>query len=210
MVKLTVIQKRKIAAIGIIHTIGLLGIISPYQDIFIQLSSLNLVVSAILILPSFKDKKLIISFITVFFLGYLLEYIGVSSGLIFGEYHYGKGLFPLIYGVPLVIGVNWWMLCYGAIELTRSFKANKIVHLLLATLVLTLVDFIMEQVAPKLDYWHWENNNIPIQNYLAWSFFGAIFISMLKVQIGDSKPNSVAPFLILTQIIFFILLFTLL
>ena len=102
------------------------------------------------------------------------------------------------------------MLCYGAIELTRSFKANKIVHLLLATLVLTLVDFIMEQVAPKLDYWHWENNNIPIQNYLAWSFFGAIFISMLKVQIGDSKPNSVAPFLILTQIIFFILLFTLL
>ena len=77
MVKLTVIQKRKIAAIGIIHTIGLLGILSPYQDIFIQLSSLNLVVSAILILPSFKDKKLIISFITIFFLGYLVEYIGV-------------------------------------------------------------------------------------------------------------------------------------
>jgi len=210
MGELSVNQKRKIGAIVIIHTVGLLGILSPYQDIFIQLSSLNLVVSAILIAPSFKGKKVLIGFLPIFILGFVIEYVGISTGLIFGEYHYGNGLFPIFMGVPLVIGVNWWMLCYGTIEFTRRFKINKMFQVLSAALLLTFVDFIIEQVAPILDYWHWEETVIPIQNYLAWFIFGAIFIYFLRKQSRDSKPNPVAPFLIITQTLFFILLFILL
>jgi len=73
MGELSVNQKRKIGAIVIIHTVGLLGILSPYQDIFIQLSSLNLVVSAILIAPSFKGKKVLIGFLPIFILGFVIE-----------------------------------------------------------------------------------------------------------------------------------------
>ena len=40
----------------------------------------------------------------------LTEAIGVNTGLLFGTYEYGANLGFKIFGVPLIIGVNWTVL----------------------------------------------------------------------------------------------------
>ena len=35
------------------------------------------------------------------------------------------------------------------------------------------LDLIMEISAPRFDYWQFENNNVPLKNYIAWFIIGS-------------------------------------
>ena len=72
------------------------------------------------------DKKFIMAFSSIALLGFVMEVIGVKTGLIFGNYSYGNALGYKILGVPLIIPINWAMLiCAGIIVVSHFFK-NKI------------------------------------------------------------------------------------
>ena len=48
----------------------------------------------------------------------------------------------------------------------------------MAALLVTLIDLIIEQVAPKLDFWQFEGGLPGLQNYLSWTgvaFFTSYF-----------------------------------
>ncbi len=113
------------------------------------------------------DKKFIVAFFSIAFMGFIIEVVGVKTGLIFGQYSYGNGLGYKFLNVPLVISINWAMLiCAGIIVVSRIF-ANKITVLVVAALLVTLIDSIIEQVAPKLDFWQFEGGLPDLQNYLS-------------------------------------------
>ena len=152
------------------------------------------------------DKKFILAFFAIAFLGFIIEVIGVKTGLIFGRYSYGNGLGYKLLNVPLVISINWAMLiCAGIIVVSRIF-ANKITVLIVAALLVTLIDLVIEQVAPKLDFWQFEDGLPSFHNYLGW--IGVAFFTSYFFYPTIIKGNrNVSLLLLILQIIFFTTLF---
>jgi len=152
------------------------------------------------------DKKFIFAFFSIAILGFIIEVVGVKTGLIFGQYSYGNGLGYKFLNVPLVISINWAMLiCAGIIVVSRIFT-NKIIVLVLAALLVTGIDLIIEQVAPKLDFWQFEGGLPDLQNYLSW--IGVAFFTSYFFYPTIIKGNrTVSLIILILQIIFFTFLF---
>jgi putative membrane protein len=152
------------------------------------------------------DKKFIVAFFSIAFCGFIIEIIGVKTGLIFGKYAYGNALGYKLLNVPLIISINWAMLiCSGIIVVSRIF-ANKIIVLVVAAILVTGIDLLIEQVAPKLDFWQFEGRLPGLQNYLSWigvAFFSSYFFypTIIKGKFTASLT------ILILQIIFFASLF---
>jgi bisanhydrobacterioruberin hydratase len=108
-------------------------------------------------------------FTFAFFAGLFSEMIGVNTGILFGEYHYTDVLGSAILGVPIIIAFNWAFLIGGGIAIADKLFKSKKMQVLFAVFVIVVFDFIMEPVAVKLHYWEWQNNTIPIFNYVTWA-----------------------------------------
>ena len=75
--------------------------------------------------------------------------------------------------------------------------------------MMIVYDLVMEQVAPRMDMWSWENAIIPLQNYMAWFVVSIFLFSLLKIfRINIANPMAVI--LLLCQFIFFLFLMILL
>jgi putative membrane protein len=152
------------------------------------------------------DKKFIIAFFSIAFLGFIIEVVGVKTGLIFGKYSYGDGLGYKFLNVPLVISINWAMLICAGIKVVSRIFANKITVLVVAAMLVTGIDLLIEQVAPKLDFWQFEGGLPDLQNYLSW--IGVVFFTSYFFYPTIIKGNRLVSLIILIlQIIFFTFLF---
>jgi len=152
------------------------------------------------------DKKFLVAFFSIGFLGFIIEVIGVKTGLIFGKYSYGDGLGFKLLEVPLIISINWAMLICAGIRIISGIFANKIIILFVAALLVTLIDLLIEQVAPKLDFWHFEGGLPGLHNYLGW--IGVVFFTSFFFYPTIIKSNrSVSLIILILQIIFFTSLF---
>ncbi len=174
------IAKNKIAIsiliIWLFNISGILGILSSYSDWFLKLTPLNLLIYLVLIIWNLEhiSKKFLIAFSIPFFIGFLTEYLGVNYGLLFGTYSYGENLGIKIWGVPLMICVNWALLTFITADLSRLIHENIIVRSFLGGLLMMILDLIIEVSAPRFDFWQFENNIIPLKNYIAWFVIGSI------------------------------------
>ncbi|MFK7787003.1 MAG: carotenoid biosynthesis protein [Crocinitomicaceae bacterium] len=172
----------------IFHAIGV-GIMLLYPE-GAKLSYLNLILAAFLLFISEKNYiRTAGTFLVIFIGGIVVEYIGVHTGLLFGNYEYGAALGPKIGDIPFVIGVNWFCIVVASSALLYSIKMNIVLKSILAGALCTGMDFIIEPVAIKLDFWDWENGIIPIWNYVCWfgfaSFFSFVYFSLAKAR---NKP----------------------
>jgi len=150
-----------------------------------------------------KNKTLLYWSIVTFTLTYLTELAGVRTGAIFGEYHYGETMIFQVMNVPIVIGMNWVILMLGSYSLVYWMKAKPVLLPVFSSLLIVGFDFVMEEVAMKLDYWQWEGNNVPLQNYVAWFIISLIFssiLTLLKVKI----ENNILKVYFVVQLGFFI------
>jgi putative membrane protein len=199
----------------IIYSVGLFGTLY-YDDSLMSLTPVNLLVSAGVLFWFHRglDKYFVAYAITVFITGYLLEYAGITTGQIFGEYFYGNNLGYKLLDVPVIIGLNWLLLSYCSTSLSyRLFAAhsekNWFVYLvgLVSAAVMVFVDYWIEQVAKRFDFWYWhfKHEGVPLQNYSAWFFFAFMFnFLFLKLRINPHNP--LAAVLLVLQAVFFIAL----
>lgn len=196
--------------IYLIYFVGIVGhLISPLLAYMKLLTPIALFLTGgIVLFSTLKNSNtyllvwLIITYITTF----ILEVIGVKTGLIFGSYSYGNTLGLKIFDVPLIIGFNWTMIILGVILLSEKFFTNKILITLSASLIATIFDYFMEPSAIKLEYWNWTDIMIPLQNYLAWFLISFVFAALylrLRIKIETDLPIK----FFLTQFIFFLILF---
>ena len=135
---------------------------------------------------------------------FFLEVVGTHTGLIFGPYTYGPTLGFKLLQVPVVIALNWLIVIMAVLNLTASMGSSFLAALLVGVGAV-LFDFVMEPVAMALDYWTWQAENIPLQNYLAWfviAFAAALVFRLLRLRV-DSR----IPFLyVAIQFMFFLVL----
>lgn len=214
---LITVKYRKITFILIIlmYTAGTIGLLIPYtQPYFKLVSSLNLWVSLILLLFFHQDfnKTFIFTAIFIFLVGFFVEVVGVHTGMIFGNYHYGQTLGMQLFNVPLVIGANWLLLVYCSSTSVKtvfsnikhkSFFTSIFTQAIIASLVMVGLDYWIEPVAVRLDFWHWQTEKIPAQNFQAWFFLSFILIYFF-LNGKFLKTNALASLLLLLQFLFFI------
>lgn len=194
----------------LIFTVGIFGhLFEPLLKYMKTLTPYTLFITgSVVFLSSLKNsfEKLIIWATLTYILTFTLEVIGAKTGIIFGNYWYGETLGIKLSGVPLIIGFNWVMVILGAIIISKwIFKQNFLIALSTAVLAV-LFDFFLEPAAIKLGYWYWENNIIPLQNYLAWfviAFLFAHFYLKINVKVNSSIPAKY----FIVQLIFFLALF---
>ena len=188
------------------------------QPYFKLASAFNLWVSLILLLLFHNqyNKPFIFTAISIFLAGFFIEVAGVHTGIIFGKYWYGATLGTKVLGVPLVIGANWLLLIYCSSAVTQKFIElfkldtleksrlnNVILKAIFASILMVCLDYLIEPVAIHLDFWHWENEKIPVQNFQAW-FLIAFALNYLFLKSKFNKVNPLAILLLLLQLSFFL------
>lgn len=204
------------------HLTGVLGILfTPYKDWFVNNTPIILLTMFLLLLKSQTklSKNFIFFIFAAFLIGMITEIIGVNTGILFGNYQYGNVLGPKLYGVPLLIGFNWFIIvfCAGSF-FTRSLAILKLkynLNFFVKTLIIseiiggaiiaTCFDVILEPVAMKLNFWTWENGQIPMLNYVCWFIVSTILLT-LKASIKSTNINKFATNLFIIQILFFLAL----
>jgi len=197
-----------IIVLVILHQVGLVGLHLPEtRELFQQLVPLNLLTSVGILLLFHRDWTLrfgIFCF-AIFWAGYLVELLGVSTKVIFGPYHYDTALGFKIGGVPPLIGLNWLMLVYTTGMLAREIASNIWLRATLAAAAMVLLDLLIEPMAIRYDFWSWETDqgHIPVQNFLAW-FVVSWFMAYSFQRQPDAKKNPIAIPLYLIQLFFFL------
>lgn len=192
---------------AIIHVVGIIGLLSPLKPYFQLLTPLTLILSAVLLwLNQTGNQVNLIRFsLTVIIMGFIVEWVGVTTGLIFGDYQYGHSLGPKLGGVPVIIGLNWLLVMYCVAALTDSLRIPTLAKIVIASLLAVAIDWLIEPVAMKLDFWHWQNSKIPIHNFIGW-FFTSVAMQWCYHTFRVKAENRLALPYYFIQLFFFLVL----
>ncbi len=189
------------------YLFGMVVLAHGLLDGFVYLTGLHLIFCAVLILTTHRPMPSLRIWIwlgVTYIIGWVAEYIGVHYKWLFGEYAYGDVLGPKISGIPLIIGVNWILVVYGVCTtLNMVFPTmNRILKAIVAAILLVALDYLIEPVAIKLDFWTWALGDPPAQNFIGWLGVGLLQTALFYLIIPFTE-NRLAPVLLLLQIIFF-------
>ena len=189
------------------HLSGFIGMQTSYRQWFIDLTPLNLIISVVMLLRHERNNNpsVFLFSISIFLLGFLVEVLGVNTGIVFGQYTYGPVLGLHLFNTPILIGINWLILVFCIGVVLSKFDVIQPLKALFGAFIMTSIDYIIEPVAIQLNFWRWDLGFIPMQNYIAWFIFSFLFL-LLFYQFKFTKTNKVAPWLLMTQVIFFLLL----
>jgi putative membrane protein len=198
-----------ILVIILFHVVGLIGFAVPaMRPLFLQIVPWHILLMLVVIICSHRplEGKFILFALFIFIASFLLEWIGVHRGWIFGNYSYGGTLGYKLDAIPLIIGINWFLLIYStSILMQRSRIRSIFIRVVIGALVLVLLDLIIEPVAMHFDYWHWASGIIPLKNYLGWFLSSAVMMFVFE-KFNFSKQSIVAPVFLVVQFVFFMVL----
>ena len=209
------------------HTIGLVGLLYFDKNFFLAATPFNLLLSFALLIWTQAEKNIhFFIFILICFAGGIaVEVIGINTGVLFGDYSYGNVLGYKFKNVPVLIGINWFIIIYCsgiaihtllvkainriATDTGKTPTALKALSIIVdgATLAV-FFDWLMEPVAVKLGYWTWNGDgSVPMFNYICWFVVSLLLLVLFHFE-KFNKQNKFAVNLLLIQLMFFLLLRT--
>lgn len=159
--------------LAIFYVVGIVGIAFPStRGMVLPLSAFHLLLTFVVVfLARTKNHLNFLLFSLVCTLyGIAVELIGVHTGWLFGSYTYGANLGLKLVGVPYIIGVNWTLMVASSQAVSNKVFKNPILVTLFAAALMTGLDFLIEPVAMKVDFWDWKNGIVPLYNYICWFF----------------------------------------
>ena len=152
----------------------------------------------------------IITFVIIsFFIGIFIEIIGTKTGLIFGgKYEFNLKLSPgpSISGIPLIIPLSWsgltyMILNYCELVLGGSFHSlsnQNITLLLLPSILMVLLDLILDPIAVDEKRWSWKKSGpyygVPLLNFVGWLFTTFLILFIFQLLQSDFKIDKEVDF----------------
>ncbi len=140
---------------------------------------------------------------------FLLEWFGVTTGVLFGQYAYGQVLQPQLFSVPVAIGFAWLTMLLASHSMAKSLigagrRGSRFLLPVLGAVFMVGFDLLLEPAVQQLGYWRWAGGSVPLQNYLVW--FGASLILLTAGQIIRIFPERTVRFgthVYLAQMLYF-------
>ena len=168
---------------------GIFGILSEDSEWFLEMTPLNLMLYLVFIVVNAEklNVRFLYAFLIPFLIGFITEFLGVNYGLIFGTYEYGENLGYKVGGVPVMICVNWAVLTFITADISRYIHKNIWIRSFIGGLLMMLLDLAIEVSAPRFDFWEFEDEIVPIQNYVGWLVIS--FVAHLLFQRFEIKTN---------------------
>ena len=198
-------SKVSVFVIWLFHVCGMIGISYGNKDLFLSFTPVNLIISFFLLFVNQIQitQRELLSVFTIFLIGMICEILGVNYGYIFGDYVYLDNLGTKVFGVPILIGINWIILTFitGSIS-SYIFKKNLKFSILSGAIFMILLDLIIEPVAPLLGFWIFDLPSVPLQNYVGWFLIGLATQFIYQKFVVD-KEISFSANLLLANIVFF-------
>jgi uncharacterized membrane protein len=161
-----------------------------------------------------------------FVVSFVMEYAGVKTGLIYGEYHYGTVLGQKIFNtVPLLVPLSWFMFMYvSTVTVDAAFGGRyhgwsaPFLFAILDSATMTAVDVLIDPIWVTRGTWTWTAvqslpagsvfYGIPVQNYFGWLLTTIIIFVPYRIIFFRNRENHAArdrdfflPCLIYTSII---------
>jgi uncharacterized membrane protein len=170
--------------------------------IFVIPATLLLVIGVVLGFHKVWDLKTMLVFAFIATTAFVLELVGVSTGVPFGNYQYDRGLGLMFHNTPLLIGFNWLFLVYSSHAIVSKFFTNRLLLVLLGGALMLCYDLILECVAPVMKMWHFTTSYPPFANFFSWFIVSIIFHSLLVIFKIKIK-NTPARMLFIIQLVFF-------
>ncbi|MCP4135459.1 MAG: carotenoid biosynthesis protein [bacterium] len=134
-------------------------------------------------------------FITTALVSWGMEHIGVSTGSIYGTYHYGSihGL-KLFNTVPVLIPLSWFLFLYPAVIISNEILSREkslvsflkkgggavtiVIFAAVDSIIMTALDLLIDPIWTSRGSWFWTGLDtlrpesvlykIPVQNYFGW------------------------------------------
>lgn len=201
----TPVKRIIFVVLPLMHIAGFIGLqLEASQSLFKALVPFHLL-SCLVLLLLFQEQwnaKTLIFCVIAYLVGFFIEALGVHTGLIFGQYQYGETLGWKIIDIPLVIGVNWLILIFCTGILLDEWYQNPWLKAAIGATLIVAIDFLIEPVAIRLDFWDWTYHQIPLQNYIAW-YVVAFGLLCLFFNLSFPKHNRIAVLLLICQALFF-------
>jgi putative membrane protein len=127
-------------------------------------------------------------------LSWLVERVGSTTGIPFGDYDYTDALAPLLGGVPLVIPIAWLMMLPAAWAVaavitggTRGWR-----FVVVSALAFTAWDLFLDPQMVGWGYWVWEQPGgyfgIPWINFFGWFVSSALITFAVRPKLPPLGP----------------------
>lgn len=156
--------------------------------IFLGIQSFNLLIIAV---NAARFTKAMILALSILLLSFLIEFIGVTTGIPFGAYSYTEVLAPIIAGVPAAIIFAWFSVAVSTYFTTVSLygKAGVLAASFISSVLILATDILLEPFASFINgFWLWNGGIIPFQNYISWLVFGFLICLLISLFV---KPDSI-------------------
>ena len=118
-------------------------------------------------------------FIIAATISFIWEFIGVTTGIPFGQYSYTTSLSPSLLSVPLFIPLLWCALGYFCMEASDYY--------IMASALMVSLDLSFDPVfSTSLHLWTWQSQGeyfgVPLSNFFGWflaslTFFAIFFLA---------------------------------
>lgn len=113
------------------------------------------------------NKKVLVALVALFF-GFIIELLMVHSGQLFGNYSYGTLLGYRIGGVPIIIGLIWFLITLSVWHIVSFGRLTKLQLFLLGGVLVVMFDLILEQFATSYGLWVWQSGRATLGHYVIW------------------------------------------
>lgn len=124
--------------------------------------------------------------------GWLVEVLGVHTGVPFGDYAYAGGLGPQVAGVPVVIGAAWLMMAHPAAVVGVAAARSLSWQIAVATVALAGWDVFLDPQMVDAGHWSWAHPSphlpgvdaVPLTNFGGWlvvaAAVGTVLVSLAR------------------------------
>ena len=198
--------KAAIIIIAVNHAIGVTGLNNGnFHHIFESLAGINLLLSFLIVIVF--DAALNSAFLGFCIFGFVLgmgaEIMGVNTGFPFGIYYYTQVFGWHLFGVPVIIGVNWVLLSYITGIWANSYIQGEWQKILAASALMVVIDLFLEGFAIRHNLWVWQNIVPPVRNYVSW-FIVSVLIQFVfrKLILASTNPVAMGYLVILFLFLF--------
>ena len=129
-------------------------------------------------------------------LGFVVEVLGVHTGLPFGRYAYASSLGWRALGVPLVIGLAWTMLAWPAALVAQRLVTGRFARIVVGAWALASWDLFLDPQMVSAHHWSWASSRVhlpgvpqvPVTNYLGWLLVASL-VSLCLQAVLRTAPD---------------------
>lgn len=136
------------------------------------------------------DRRAGIALLVLTAYTYAIEFVGVTTGIPYGHFHYVLELGPMLFGAvpaglpvfffPLVL--NSYLLC---LLLLGPRADSRLARFAASLAVVVVIDLVLDPAAVALDFWAYADGGayygVPLSNYVGWVVSGAIAVALVEL-----------------------------